>query len=180
MSNRRRARRAATPRSEHIPAVRLFVAPIDSKATGSYFLTQQQDALRQARLEAGEVFNECVDDFNDARAGVFADELASISARLKLAITSGSAEDLAAARAEMAAHNDRITPEAHADLEAAATTLGQARKALNVARDAWKHYILGRLKTSDGSPVEDALQRVTLDQMQALIWGEVDAVTVPN
>ena len=81
-------------------------------------------------------------------------------------------------REAVAAHPEN--EEYAAQLTETASRLSTARQAMEAARDRRRQFLISRLSTNDGTPVEAALERISLSQFEALISGVMDGIIVPN
>ena len=67
-----------------------------------------------------------------------------------------------------------------AKMEETASRLAAARLAMDAAKDRRREFIVSRLETNDGTPVEDALARISLRSFEQLVTGVMHQVIVPN
>lgn len=159
---------------------KILFPDIDRNARGSYAKDAERTAIRTAYQEAVTEFNEAVDTFNAAREAASISVVQDAQATLEQAIAANDDEAIAAAKQSLHDLNEAITTEAVTALQEATTALGAARKDLNAKRAAWETYVRAHLVTDDGSDLKAALNEITLNEMDNLIFGAIKEVTIPN
>lgn len=65
-------------------------------------------------------------------------------------------------------------------LEAAIAAVTTTRAALAASREAYHQHLIGRMTTSDGTSVDDALDMISWDDFSALVRSDVESVVIPK
>ncbi|KPL80235.1 hypothetical protein [Herpetosiphon geysericola] len=159
---------------------KILFPDIDPNARGSYTKDAERQAIRAAYQEAVTEFNEAVDSFNAAREAASISAVQDAQALLERAIAANDEEVIASAKQSLIDLNEAITAEAVTALQEATNALGFARKDLNAKRAAWEAYVHAHLVTDDGSDLSAALNEITINEMNDLIYGAAKEVTIPN
>ncbi|KPL90757.1 hypothetical protein [Herpetosiphon geysericola] len=157
---------------------KLILHPIDERAAGSWQQERKRKRLNNAISDSLKFLRLMVDDEKLIRDEIGLTKIRDLEAQRDDPKTGD--EERSQLATAISTLEQAITPEQRAQLLAARRATIDADRAYEDARQEYEDWVLARLQTDDGTPVAEALELATKDQIDAMVWNDLEESSVPQ